>query len=190
MASKSTETPKPGGKGRPTPKRNAARPARAHTPAPTTRKESVRRQREAAKAARQARRGALQSGDDRNLPAALRGPERAAIRDAVDSRLSLGWLALPGIALNLASFAVPRESGGGLLASLGFAVFVMLMIDTFSAIRRVGRLMRLRFPDGTELSRGQIMRAAVARNTQLRRTRIPRPQVKVGDDVFGDKPAK
>ena len=186
MASRSTDTPKPGGKGRPTPKRNAARPARAHTPAPQTRKESVQRQREAAKAARQERRGALRTGDDRALPPALRGPERAAIRDAVDSRLSLGWLALPGIALNLASFVVPRDSGGSVLASLGFAVFMMLLIDTFSAVRRVGRLLRLRFPEGTQLSRGQIMRAAVARNTQLRRTRIPQPRVSVGEDVFGE----
>lgn len=190
MAGKSTrspaaaDTPKPGGKGRPTPKRGAQQ-ARARTPAPKTRKEAIKRERQEVKEVRRAQKAGLRSGDERLLPAFARGPERAAIRDAIDSRMSLGWLALPGLALNLASFAVPRDSGGSLLASLGFAAFMMLLIDTFAAVRRVGRLLRLRFPDGHELSRGAVMRATIARNTQLRRTRIPPPRVKVGEDVFG-----
>ncbi len=185
MAVKQTDTQQPSGKGRPTPKRNAAqKSSRARTPAPKTRKEAVKRERQELKEVRSGQKAGLRSGDERLLPAFARGPERAAIRDAIDSRMSLGWLALPGLALNLASFAVPRDSGGSLLASLGFAAFMMLLIDTFAAVRRVGRLLRLRFPDGHELSRGAVMRATIARNTQLRRTRIPPPRVKLGEDVF------
>jgi len=176
--------PKPGGKGRPTPKRNQARPGRPHTPAPTSRKEATRRQRAEAKTARQAQRGAMRAGDERNLPAFARGPERAAVRDAIDSRMSLGWLALPGLALNLSSFAVQDQTTRGWLAQAGFLAFVALIVDTFAAVRRVGRLLKARFPDGTELKRSALYRAAIARNTQLRRTRIPPPRVKVGDDVF------
>ncbi|HVF19214.1 MAG TPA: DUF3043 domain-containing protein [Mycobacteriales bacterium] len=190
MASKSSSsaedaaTPKPGGKGRPTPKRNAGRPARAHTPAPKTRKESIKRQREEVKAARRAQRTALRSGDDRNLPAFARGPERAAVRDAVDSRASLGWIALPGLALNAASFVVPGGTARDVLAQAGFFAFVALIIDMLSSVRRVKRLLSARFPDGTEIPRRQLYRSAIARNTQLRRTRVPRPRVSVGEDVF------
>ena len=175
--------PKPGGKGRPTPKRNQARQSRPVAPPPRTRKEAVRRQREQAREARKAQRG----GDDRHLPPSLRGPEREAVRDAVDSRLSLGWLALPGLGLNVASFVVSDEGVKRLLANIGFVLFMMLVVDTVSTLLRVKRVLAARFPDGTEASRGSLLRYGVARNIALRRTRVPRPRVRVGEDVIGDK---
>lgn len=176
--------PKPGGKGRPTPKRNQARQARTAAPPPKSRKEAVRRQREQAKLARQAQRAAMRTGDERSLPAFARGPERAAVRDAVDSRLSLGWIALPGLALNLASFVVSDEQIRRLLANLGFVLFTMLIFDTVAAIRRVRRVLRHRFAEGTEAKRSTLYRYGVARNIQFRRTRVPPPRVRVGEDVF------
>ncbi|HVE99129.1 MAG TPA: DUF3043 domain-containing protein [Mycobacteriales bacterium] len=176
--------PKPGGKGRPTPKRNQARAARAAAPAPKTRKEAVQRQRAEARAAR----AAMRSGDDRVLPAAMRGPERAAVRDAIDSRLSLGWLALPGLGLNLTSFFIANETARALLANLGFVLFTMLVFDMVVAVRRVRRVLAHRFPNGTEIKRGKLYRYGAARNIQFRRTRFPSPRVQIGADVIGSAP--
>lgn len=176
-----TVTPKPGGKGRPTPKRNQQRAARR--PAPTNRKEALRQERAESKAARGAQRAALRAGDERALPAFARGPERAAVRDAIDSRMSLGWLALPGLALNIASFLVSAPAVRSVLATAGFVMFVMLIVDTAVAARRVRGVLKRRFPDGTELGGFTLMRYAVARNTQFRRTRMPPPRVAIGDEI-------
>ena len=174
--------PKPGGKGRPTPKRSEAQKRRAATTRPpTSRKEALQQQ----KAARRAQRAALRTGDEKSLPAFARGPERAAVRDAVDSRLSLGWLAIPGLLLNVLSFAVRDDGLQRLLANVGFVMFMMLVADTVSAILRVRRVLAARFPNGTEARRGALIRYGVARNIALRRTRVPRPRVKVGEDVIG-----
>ncbi len=179
-----TVPPKPGGKGRPTPKRNEQQRQRRPAAAPRTKKEAVRLQRAEVKATRGAQRAALRSGDERSLPAFARGPERAAVRDAIDSRMSLGWLALPGLAMNFASFIVTQTTVRALLANAGFVMFAMLLFDTAAAVRRMRKLLRLRFHEGTEAGTFALTRYAVARNTQFRRTRMPPPRVAVGEDVF------
>jgi hypothetical protein len=176
--------PKPSGKGRPTPKRNEQQRRRTPSAAPKSRKEAAALQRAEVKAARGAQRAALRAGDERALPAFARGPERAAVRDAIDSRMSLGWLALPGLALNFSSFIVTQETARALLANAGFVMFAMLLFDTAAAVRRVRKLLGQRFPGGTEAGGFTLIRYAVARNTQFRRTRMPPPRVAVGDNVF------
>jgi hypothetical protein len=89
-------SPKPGGKGRPTPKRREAEMARKKRVAPPrNRKEAAALQRERMRAEREKRVSAMRTGDERYLPARDRGPVRRFVRDFVDSRRSVGEFLLP-----------------------------------------------------------------------------------------------
>jgi hypothetical protein len=77
------------GKGRPTPKRSAARKARRNA-TPQNRKEAAALQRERNRGERHLARQAMITGDERHLPARDAGPERRLARDIVDSRFTYG----------------------------------------------------------------------------------------------------
>ncbi len=185
MARRTPERPAAGGgKGRPTPKRrDVERRRQGVVPAPENRKEAARRRREKLREARQAQRRALRHGDERNLPRWAAGPEKAAVRDAVDSRRSLGWLALPGGAVAVASLAVPDLRLRQFFATMSFFVFMVLLADMVSAGLRIRRVLRQRFPEGTKERRFTLVRYGVGRNTQFRRTRMPPPRVKPGENI-------
>src|SRR3954451_9310146 len=90
LATVSDTAPAPG-KGRPTPKRSEARKQR-RVATPTNRKEAAALRREKLREQRTAQRQALQSGDERNLPARDAGPAKRLARDFVDSRFTLGQI--------------------------------------------------------------------------------------------------
>lgn len=175
------EKPQTGGKGRPTPKRSEARRTRRAPagPPPRTRREAYRRRREELRVTREARTSAMRKGDEKSLPAYARGPEKAVIRDVVDSRQSFGWLAIPGFLINVASFAVPDPGIRAMVSSFGFACFMMVLIDTFVVVRGIRRALREQFPEGTTERRGTLLRYGIARNTQRRSRRLPPPRVEL-----------
>ena len=159
-------------KGRPTPKRSEARAAR-HKPVVQAKGGGPRTN---LKSARQA----LKEGDERNYPAIARGPERALVRDVIDGRRSFGWLALPGwflgAALSLIPTAPTRAAGGSV-----FPLLIGLVVsDSVNAARAVKKALAERFPDGTEAPRKSLVWYGIARNTQFRRRRLPRPRVAPG----------
>ena len=72
----------PGAKGRKTPSRKEAEEARKKAmKTPMTRKEQMKREREARAQIRERQQEALKSGDERYLPVRDRGPVRRFIRD-------------------------------------------------------------------------------------------------------------
>jgi hypothetical protein len=178
------ETPpaKAGGKGRPTPKRSDAQSRRkaAVTKAPTDRKEAVRLQRAAARAARERHRQALATGDEKNYPPLHSGKERAAVRDAVDSRRSIAWTGMPvffvlfflliGVTPAVPALAPP-------INLLVFVLFFLVMGDSVAAWRRVKRVLRERFPGGTEESANSLALYGVSRNNMRPGRRKPPPRV-------------
>lgn len=165
-------------KGRPTPKRSEARKGRvAAAKPPTSRKEAARRQRELTRAKRAESARALKTGDERNYPEFFRGPEKQAVRDAVDSRRSYGWLALPAFLVNLGSFVAPTLQLRSLIALLSMALMALVVADAILTVRRVRAFLRERFPDGTEESRGSLVRYGLARGFQRRSRRMPPPRV-------------
>src|SRR3954470_7855441 len=85
----SAEEGKPGGKGRPTPKRDEARKKR-RAATPTNRKEAAALRRQRLREQRTAQRQALITGDERNLPMRDAGPAKRLARDVVDSRFTIG----------------------------------------------------------------------------------------------------
>ncbi len=170
--------PKPGGKGRPTPKRSEAEQSRRERARPPqSRKEAYRRARELSRAERAKTRQALITGDERNLPARDRGPVRGYVRDVVDSRRSIGQYYLPvALVVLLASFfPVPTIVLGSVYALM--FMMIAVIIDSLLLSRRLRRELRERFPDDD--TRGAVL-YGVMRSLQMRRLRLPPPRVEPG----------
>jgi hypothetical protein len=61
-----------------------------------------------------------------------------------------------------------------------FATMLMVIVDLILVNRRVKREIRKRFPDDSQRGHGLY---AIARATQIRRLRLPKPNVRPGDTV-------
>lgn len=185
-------------KGRPTPKRDAARKRGPIAPAPMTSAEARRRRKELRgpklsrdekreeKAVRRAamadRREHMMAGDDDYLLPRDKGPVRRYARDIVDSRrISVLGLFMPAaLALIFIMLAVPQVQ---LFISPAMLVLMGIMIiDGIFLGRKVNKLCDEKFPDHTERPI-KLGFYAASRASQLRRMRAPRPQVNRGDKV-------
>ncbi|GAA3489871.1 MULTISPECIES: DUF3043 domain-containing protein [Streptomyces] len=166
-------------KGRPTPKRAVAQSQRrtAATP-PANRKEAMKRQREARRADLAKQREALASGDERYLPVRDKGPVRRFTRDFVDSRFFVAEFFLPMavIILVLSMIQVGNLQTVSLL--LWMVVIVLIVIDSIGLAIRLKKQVNARFPD--EPKRG-VIAYGLMRSLQMRRLRLPKPQVKRGE---------
>lgn len=174
------ESARPGGKGRPTPKRSEAQQARKKrmTP-PRSRKEAAALQRERMRADREKRVKGMQSGDERYLPARDRGPVRRFVRDYVDSRRSVGEFLLPLLLLILVLSFLGESMvwARSATATLWLMMIVLTTLDTTLLVWRLGRQLKARFPD-TSTKGAKLY--GVMRSSQLRPLRMPKPQVKAG----------
>ncbi|MET9698227.1 DUF3043 domain-containing protein [Streptomyces sp. NPDC006529] len=166
-------------KGRPTPKRAVAQSQRKAVVASTgNRKEDAKRARERRRTEMAKQREALASGDERYLPARDKGPVRKYARDFVDSRFSVAEMFLPlaVIILVLSMVRVPSIQNIALLLWLG--VIVLIIIDSIGLFIRLRKALNTRFPD--EPKRGAVA-YGLMRTLQMRRLRLPKPQVKRGE---------
>lgn len=185
-------------KGKPTPKRDAARRRAPVAPAPMTTAEARRRRKElrgpklsreerreekiTRRAAMADRRERMMAGEDDYLLPRDKGPVRRFARDVVDSRrISVLGLFMPAaLGLIFVMLAVPQVQ---LFISPAMLVLVGIMvIDGFFLGRKVNKLVDMKFPDHTE-SGWKLGFYAASRASQLRRMRAPRPQVNRGDPV-------
>jgi hypothetical protein len=168
--------------GKITPKRPRAGTVREAPP--TDRKEAVKRAREKQRAARAEQRAGMMSGDERYLGARDQGPERALVRDIVDSRLTAGtWFFSFAFILLLVSMVKALPSQVVVAANMvwllvGFAVIV----DSFLISRKINRLVRERLPKTQQKMAGLYM-YAIMRSLSYRRFRIPKPRVSVGTKI-------
>ncbi len=167
-------------KGRPTPKRSEAQTQRrrASSSAPTDRKAAMKRQREARRADLAKQREALATGDERYLPARDKGPVRRFVRDFVDSRFCIAeyFLPLAVIILILSVIQVQNIQNISLLLWLG--VIVLIVVDSIGLTFRLRKQLAERFPDTPK--RGAVA-YGLMRTLQMRRLRLPKPQVKRGE---------
>ncbi|MEV6315156.1 DUF3043 domain-containing protein [Streptomyces sp. NPDC051776] len=166
-------------KGRPTPKRSEAQSQRrslASTPA--GRKDSAKRTREARRADLARQREALASGDERYLPVRDKGPVRRFARDFVDSRFAVAEFFLPLAVLILVLSMLPSPAIKNISLLLWLGVIVMIVIDSIGVAFRLKKQLRTRFPN--ENLRGAVP-YALMRTLQMRRLRLPKPQVKRGE---------
>jgi hypothetical protein len=204
MASPTDEAPrgqrKTDPKGRPTPKRNAARrntrkgpvaPApmtaaeararRKSLAGPKLSREERRAERTASRARMSDRRERMQAGEEAYLLPRDQGPIRRYVRDVVDSRRNLLGLFMPStLALLFIMFGVPQLQ---LYISPAMLVLMVIMsIDGLILGRKVNKLVDAKFPSNTE-SRWKLGLYAASRASQMRRMRTPRPQVEHGRSV-------
>ncbi|MGW6512702.1 DUF3043 domain-containing protein, partial [Streptomyces niveus] len=176
----STQTRNPQApKGRPTPKRSEAQTQRRRaSTTPTDRKSAMKKQREARRVDLAKQRQALASGDERYLPARDKGPVRRFVRDYVDARFCMAefFLPLAVIILVLSMVRVGQLQNIALLLWLG--IIVLIVVDSIGIWIRLKKQLAVRFPN--ESKRGAIA-YALMRTLQMRRLRLPKPQVKRGD---------
>ncbi|MFG2024299.1 DUF3043 domain-containing protein [Streptomyces sp. NPDC048825] len=166
-------------KGRPTPKRNEAQSQRRSVAStPTNRKEAAKQQREDRRRALAKQREALASGDERYLPARDKGPVRKYARNFIDSRFCVAEFFLPMavVILVLSMVQIPQLQNIALL--LWLFVIVMIVVDSIGIAMRLKRQLNERLPD--ESKRGAVA-YALMRSLQMRRLRLPKPQVKRGE---------
>ena len=166
-------------KGRPTPKRSEAQTQRRRASStPTDRKEATKRQREARRSDLVRQREALATGDERYLPARDKGPVRRFVRDFVDSRFCIAeyFLPLAVIILILSVIQIKNIQNISLLLWLG--VIVLIVVDSIGLAFRLKKQLAERFPDTPK--RGAVA-YGLMRTLQMRRLRLPKPQVKRGE---------
>jgi len=168
------------GKGKATPKRRDQEAAhqRALVLDP---KASTKERRDKVRAQRAKEQQALLTGDERNMPAEHRGPERRFIRDFVDARTGLGEYLMPAsIVFVIVSLFFNGNSNVSGWIILAFYVLVFVTLgETFWAMRSLRNLMAAKF-SGAPMPRGWRIYTA-GRMLNLRRLRVPRPIVKRGD---------
>lgn len=177
-ASKETRDPQ-APKGRPTPKRSVAQSQRrsvANTP--MTRKEAAKRQREARRVQMERQRQALAGGDERYLPARDKGPVRKFARDFVDSRFHMAEFFLPLAVVILVLSMVRVGAVQSIALLLWLVVIILIVVDSAVTWVRLRKRLAERFPG--ESTRGAVP-YALMRTLQMRRLRMPKPQVKRGE---------
>ncbi|MFD5079274.1 DUF3043 domain-containing protein [Streptomyces sp. NPDC058371] len=166
-------------KGRPTPKRSEAQTQRRSVAkTPTTRKEGAKRQRDERRVQLEKQRQALASGDERYLPARDKGPVRKFARDFVDSRFCVAEFFLPLAVLILVLSMVRIGSLQNIALLLWLIVIVLIVLDSVGIAIRLKKQLNTRFPDAPK---NGAVRYALMRTLQMRRLRLPKPQVKRGE---------
>jgi Protein of unknown function (DUF3043) len=170
-------------KGRPTPKRNEAQNQRRKA-ALTAKAAGGGDRKAAARAAREARRidmakqrEALAGGDERYLPARDRGPVRKFARDFVDSRFRVAEFFLPIAVLILIMSVMQVNTLRELSLLLWLVVIVAIVADSLITGLRLRGQLRKRFPDKN--TKGTVA-YGLMRTLQMRRMRLPKPQVRRG----------
>ena len=122
----------------------------------------------------------MMSGDERHLMQRDKGPVRRFLRDYVDSRRTLAEYFLPTILIVLVLSLVRSPQIQLLATFLWLATLVLVMVDLGILGVRVKREVRKRFPDDN--GRGHLL-YTIARATQFRKLRLPKPAVKPGTPV-------
>lgn len=169
------------GKGQPTPKRRDAEANRRRTmTAPKTRKEAARQMRERNARERKMAEQEAAKGNDRYLPVRDQGPAKALTRDLVDSRRSFSqYFMFVSIGIVLIAM-VPVPQVQLLIYYLWILMMAVVVFEGFMIARRAKRLIRERMPE--ESTRGVMMYAAM-RGLMIRKLRMPKPRVNIGDSV-------
>lgn len=169
-----------GGKGRPTPTRKEAEAARKARLQPAKGSKAQKaRSREQVREQRMKTREAMNTGDEKYLPLRDKGPVKRYVRNWVDTHRTIGEFMLPlFFVVFMCLFFIPAAVNFGTYAWL--AIILAMSFDGIRVSRAVKAGVRERF--GDEETKG-ITWYALSRSWQMRRLRLPKPQVKPGDSI-------
>jgi hypothetical protein len=176
---------KPGGKGRPTPKRkDAEKRRRQPITAPQNRKEAYKRLREKQAAERAQAREGMARGEERHLLKRDRGPVRRMARNYVDSRRTVSsYLMYALLALLVLNF-VPIPAVRLAMLFVPPLVLLVVFVEGLLLARGMNKLAAEHFPDEDRKGLGLYVGM---RAMQVRRLRQPRPQHEIGDTSWMPK---
>ena len=167
------------GKGRPTPTRKEAEEARKQRLTASRDRKGSALARQRASEQRAKVRQAMETGDERYLPARDRGPVKKFVRDYIDTRRTIGeYLLVVFFIAIIFGWTVPSVAA---VSGWAFLVILVLMLaDSVRVVRGVKAEVQKRF--GDDQTKGVAM-YAVMRAWQMRRLRLPKPQLKHGDSI-------
>jgi len=171
------------GKGRATPKRREAQQRRVAEPPPSNRREAYKRMRERQRAERAESREGMLRGDEKHLLPRDKGPERALVRDIIDSRRNVGtWFFLGALVILVGTnraMPVPVQLGANIL---WFTLAFAFIVDCVLISRKVSKLVTERHPK-SEQRKGSLYLYAIMRSITFRKLRMPKPRVKPGNKI-------
>jgi len=167
-------------KGGPTRSRKEAEAARRQQmKRPLTRREQAERERRRRSAARDKQREALMgTGSTADLPPRDRGPAKALARDAVDRRRTVAEFMLPLLVVILVLSFFPAMAS--IVFSLWTVTIVATILDEIWLVATIKRELKKRLTKAE--SHGAVL-YAVLRSTQLRRMRLPKPAIEIGQPL-------
>ncbi len=184
-ATKSGQTPS---KGRPTPSRKEAEAARHRPLVPKDRKAAKEQARAKARAQRadayQKERMALETGDERYLPARDKGRVRRYVRNRVDSRWTVSEFLLPVMLIFLAGMLAvsfvsldPRVGQALVIAltALFYGLLAASLVESFVLWRTIKKEVAQKYPKDEIPKRTGFY--TYSRMVMARRWRAPKPQV-------------
>ncbi len=150
---------------------------------PANRREAMKRMRAKQREARAEARAGMIAGKEEFLPARDKGPERALVRDIVDSRRNIASYFLPAALVVIigSSAAMPWY------VQIGANVFWVLLavgviVDSFILTRKIKRLISERFPKAARPAKSHYW-YAIMRSLNIRKLRMPGAQVKIGEKI-------
>jgi hypothetical protein len=161
-------------------------------PPPKTMREAMKRNRELRKSnptskedrrrAAKERQERMAAGDDRYLLPRDKGPVKAYVRDLVDSRRHFLGAFMPLAILVFIVLLVPYPVIQQYVTLLCMLALAVMAIEGYFNGRRIARLAREKFPKET-ISGRSVGWYAFVRASQIRKLRMPKPRVKVGEAV-------
>lgn len=166
-------------KGRPTPKRSEAQGQRRTLAKPASnRKEAAKRAREARRKEMAQQREAMMTGDERYLPYRDKGPVRRYVRDFVDAKWCVAEFFMPVAIVILVLSMVNAGALQAYVLLVWMALILLIVLDSAMTVVRLRKRLRERFPD--ENRKGAVA-YALMRTLQIRKMRLPKPQVARGE---------
>lgn len=126
---------------------------------------------------------AMLSGDERHMPYRDRGPVKRFVRDWVDARRNLGevflFFALIMMVILFVTPYITSDATTVILMLFLYGVVLVTIADGFLLWRKLRKALIAKFGESADLKTQRWY--AVTRAFQIRRARLPKPQVKHGE---------
>lgn len=167
------------GKGRPTPSRKDAQAQRAQPLVGANARPATKVDKQQVADARLRAREGYAAGDDRYLPDRDKGPQRRYVRDFVDARTSLGEWMLPLMLAVVFMTFVANELVQLISIFTIWGYLAALIIDSIFLGRSLKKRLTTQF--GADKIQPGFQWYAIMRSLQMRRLRLPKPQVRRGE---------
>lgn len=173
------ELPHGGRKAGPTPKRKQQEAANRVPLVPGDRRAAAKAARAKVREERETQYRALQTGDERHLPPRDKGPVRRYVRDFVDARRNLGEVFLFVAVIFMVLVLFVPTTAAFVVTTLLYVIVLGTILDGFLMWRSLKKRLVAKF--GAEKIDKSLRWYAVMRAFQIRRARLPKPQVKHGE---------